>query len=208
MALKIGRMVVGSIGTNVYYVYDENDKKAILFDPADHGKRIYEKLDELGITISAIFLTHGHFDHIYGIKELKDVCEAKVYASVDEDELLKSSALNVSEDFGRAYTVEADVLVKDSQEMDIDGIKFKVISTPGHTKGSVCYYFEEDGYLICGDTLFCGSCGRTDFPTGSGAQLNRSIKDKLMALPDEVKIFPGHGDPSTIGFERESNPFC
>lgn len=208
MALKIGRIVAGYVQTNVYFVYDDENKKAIVFDPADDGQGIYDKLKASGIEAAAIFLTHGHFDHIYGVKALKELTGAKVYASIDEDDLLKDPELNVSAQTGRVCTVEADVLLKDSEEVEIEGLKVKMIATPGHTKGSCCFYFEEAGFLICGDTLFLGSCGRTDLPTGSGATIERSIQEKLMALPDEVRIFPGHGDASTIGFERENNPFC
>lgn len=208
MALKIGRIVAGYVQTNVYFVYDENDKKAVVFDPADDGKGIYDKLNASGISVVAIFLTHGHFDHIYGVKELKELTDVKVYASADEDDVLKDAELNVSAQTGRQCTVVADVLLKDGEETDIEGMKIKMIATPGHTKGSCCFYFEEAGFLICGDTLFLGSCGRTDLPTGSSATLDRSIREKLMVLPDEVRIFPGHGDASTIGFERETNPFC
>lgn len=208
MALKIGRMVLGYVSTNVYFVYDENNKKAIVFDPADDGDGIYKSLKNEGIDVSAIFLTHGHFDHIYGVKALKEASSAKVYAAEPEAELLKDPELNASSQTGRIASITADVLLRDGEIVDIDGLKVKVIFTPGHTAGSCCFYFEEEKMLICGDTLFLGSCGRTDLPTGSEAAIDRSIKEKLMCLPDDVRIYPGHGNPSTIGFERENNPFC
>lgn len=208
MALKIGRMVLGYVSTNVYFVYDENNKKAIVFDPADDGDGIYKSLKNEGIDVSAIFLTHGHFDHIYGVKALKEASSAKVYAAEPEAELLKDPELNASSQNGRIASITADVMLRDGEIVDIDGLKVKVIFTPGHTAGSCCFYFEEEKMLICGDTLFLGSCGRTDLPTGSEAAIDRSIKEKLMCLPDDVRIYPGHGNPSTIGFERENNPFC
>lgn len=208
MALKIGRIVSGYVQTNVYFVYDEEKKQAIVFDPADNGSGIAKKLSDAGIEVAAIFLTHGHFDHIYGVKELKAETNALIYASKDEDKLLKDPELNVSAQTGRVCTVEADVLLEDGSVTDIAGMQVKMISTPGHTAGSCCYYFEDAKILICGDTLFLGSCGRTDLPTGSSAAIDRSIKEKLMCLPDDVRVYPGHGDSSTIGFERESNPFC
>lgn len=208
MSLRIGRTVIGSVQTNVYFVYDEVNKKALVFDPAGDGKGIYNKLKDAGIDVAAILLTHGHFDHIFGVKDLKEAAGVKVYASEDEDELLKTPSINCSEMVGRPCSITADVLLKDNEELDIDGIKFKVLFTPGHTEGSCCYYFEEDGILISGDTLFFCSCGRTDLPTGSGAKISRSLRDVLMKLPDDVQVYPGHGDSTTIGFERENNLFC
>ena len=100
-----------------------------------------------------------------------------------------------------------DELLKDNDEVEIQGIKVKMISTPGHTAGSCCYLIEEAGILLAGDTLFAGSCGRTDLPTGSGGKMSRSLKDVLMKLPDDVKVYPGHGGTTTIGYEKENNPF-
>jgi len=206
MALKIGRMVVGYVQTNVYFVYDEDTKKAIVFDPASDGEGIYKKITDNGLEISAICLTHGHFDHIWGVKALKELSGVKVYAYEAEDELLKDAELNVSAQTGKPCSVTADELFKDGQEVTIDGIKFKVIYTPGHTEGSCCYYFEEDKILISGDTLFYCSCGRTDLPTGSGGKLDRSLK-KLMELPEDVKVYPGHGCATDIGHEKANNSF-
>jgi len=208
MSIKIGSMVMGYVQTNCYFVYDEEKKSAIVFDPPGDGEGIYNSLKAHDISVAAIFLTHGHFDHIMGVNELRNASGAKVYASKYEEDVLLSSHLNVSDQIGRAYTVKADVLLDDEETVEIAGMKVKMISTPGHTKGSCCYYFEDAGYLVAGDTLFAGSCGRTDLPTGSGGMLDRSIKEKLMRLPDEVKLYPGHGESSTIGHERKYNPFC
>lgn len=208
MGLKIGSMCIGYVQTNCYFVYDEDKKEALLFDPAVDGKGINAALTRNGITVAGIFLTHGHFDHILGANELREETATKIYASELEEDVLLSSDLNVSDQTGRACTVKPDVLLKDGEEVTVAGIKVKMISTPGHTHGSCCYYFEEAGILISGDTLFAESCGRTDLPTGSGGTLDRSIKEKLMKLPDEVKIYPGHGEDSTIGHERKYNPFC
>lgn len=206
MSVKIGRMVAGYVQTNVYFVYDDETKKAIVIDPATDGKNIYDTLVDKGLDVCAICLTHGHFDHIWGVKELKEAAGVKVYAYEAEDELLKDPEINVSLDAGRACSVTADVLFADGEEADIEGIKFKVIYTPGHTEGSCCFYFENEKFLISGDTLFYCSCGRTDLPTGSGGKLDKSLK-KLMELPEDVKVFPGHGDATTIGFEKKNNPF-
>lgn len=205
--LKIGRIVLGMCQTNCYFVYEEGSSRAIVFDPADKGDYIYNGLKGKGFTVEAILLTHGHFDHIWGSKKLKELSGAKIYAYEEEKEVCEDSAVNVSAQAGRAYTVEADEYVKDGAELTVAGMTCRLIATPGHTKGSCCYYFEEDGILISGDTLFQESVGRTDLPTGSMSRLIRSIKEKLLCLPDEVKVYPGHGESTTIGYEKEHNAF-
>ena len=141
------------------------------------------------------------------MEALKELSGAKVYACEEEKEVCESASLNVSKGAGRPCTVEADSYVKDGEEIIIDGIACRLIATPGHTKGSCCYYFADDKILISGDTLFQESVGRTDLPTGSMGTLVRSIKEKLLPLPEEVKVYPGHGDSTTIGYEKKYNPF-
>ena len=205
--LKIGKMIVSAGPTNCFVVYDDEKKDAIVFDPGDEGGLVYEKLAGAGLKVAAIYLTHGHFDHIEGCNELKKLSGAPIYALDEEAEICKDVSLDLSEGFGRAYVVEPDGYVRDGELREEAGISFRVIATPGHTKGSCAYYFEEDGFLIGGDTLFLESVGRTDFPTGSMSQLVRSVKEKLFVLPDEVKVFSGHGEATTIGHEKKYNPF-
>ena len=147
------------------------------------------------------------FDHIWGVEGLKKCSGARVYAYEGEKELCESDSLNVSRDVGRPCTVTPDVLLKDGQKVEIAGMQFQVIATPGHTKGSCCYYFEEAGVLLSGDTLFQDSVGRTDLPTGSMSALVRSVREKLMVLPDDVTVYPGHGECTSIGHERKYNAF-
>lgn len=207
MSLKIGRIVMGVCQTNCYFVYREGEKEAVVFDPADQGDMLYQKLTEAGFTVAAVFLTHGHFDHIWGTKRLCELSGARLYAYEAEKALCEDAAANVSEQAGRAYTVEPDVYLKDGEEITVAGMTFRLIATPGHTVGSCCFYFEEDQILISGDTLFQDSVGRTDLPTGSYSELVRSIREKLLVLPDEAIVYPGHGDETTIGHERKYNPF-
>lgn len=205
--LKIGRIVMGMCQTNCYFVYEEGKNQVLLFDPADQGGYIYNALKEKGFTVAAILLTHGHFDHIWGVNEIKDLSGAKVYAYEKEKGLCEDASLNVSKGAGRACTVKADRYVKDGEEISEAGITCRLLATPGHTSGSCCYYFEPDKLLISGDTLFQESVGRTDLPTGSMSALVRSVKEKLFPLPDEVKVYPGHGEATTIGHEKKYNPF-
>lgn len=205
--LKIACMTIGVCATNCYYVYREGSTEVIVFDPADRGGDIYHAITEKGFKIGAILLTHGHFDHIWGAEELRSKSGARIYAYEKEQPMCESSNLNLSAQMGRACTIKVDCYRKDGEKIRVGNLKCRLLATPGHTAGSCCYYFEEDGKLFSGDTLFCQSVGRTDFPTGSMSEIVRSVKEKLMVLPDEVKVYPGHGDTTTIGFERENNPF-
>ena len=205
--LKIGRIVLGICQTNCYFIYEDGKKQVIVFDPADQGEYLYNKLKENGFQVEAILLTHGHFDHIWGLEALRSLSGAKVYAYEGEKALCEDASLNVSKGAGRACTVKADEYVGDGAEITAAGITCKLIATPGHTAGSCCYYFEDDKILISGDTLFQESVGRTDLPTGSMSTLVRSIRETLMVLTEDVKVYPGHGETTTIGYEREYNPF-
>lgn len=205
--LKIGKIVLGSVQTNCYFLYLEDSNKIIVIDPADRGEYLYNAFSEKGYEVVAILLTHAHFDHIWGCNKLRELSGAKVYAWEEEQAVCESASLNVSEDVGRPYTVIVDQYFKDGEVISIEGMKFKVIGTPGHTKGSCCYYFEEDEILISGDTLFEGSVGRTDLPTGNGEVLLRSLREKLMCLPDNVRVFSGHGGSTTMGEEKKYNPY-
>lgn len=205
--LKIGRLMLGICQTNCYFVYQEGSTDVIFFDPADKGDYIYEKLQEKGLNVKGILLTHGHFDHIWGTNKLRELSGAPIYAYEAEKVLCENAITNVSDQVGRPYTVVPDYYVKDGEEITIAGMTCKVIATPGHTVGSCCYYFEEAGMLIAGDTLFQESVGRTDLATGSMSAIIHSVKDKLFLLPDETKVYPGHGDVTSIGHEKRYNPF-
>ena len=204
--MKIIAMEVGVIGTNCYVVINEEQKKGVVIDPGGDADQILEKKKKKGITIEAIFLTHGHSDHIMAVDEVREVTGAKVYISeADADMLTKASSnLSVYMGAGKEFK-EADEFLVDGEIITAAGLKFQVVATPGHTKGGIC--------LLCGDTVFCGdtifseSIGRTDLPGGSYSQILHSIKTKIMVLPDEMKLLPGHGPATTIGWERRRNPF-
>ncbi len=206
--LKIGRLMMGVCQTNCYFVYEEGKREVIFIDPADNGAYIYDRLQEKGFTVAGILLTHGHFDHIWGLAELREHSGAKVYAYAGEKALCGDARLNVSAGAGRACTADVDVYGNDGDEITIAGITCRLIATPGHTEGSCCYYFPDGGFLISGDTLFAESVGRTDLPTGDMGALVRSVKEKLFVLPDETRVYPGHGEATEIGYEKKYNPFC
>ncbi|MBE5877343.1 MAG: MBL fold metallo-hydrolase [Lachnospiraceae bacterium] len=203
--IKIRRMTI--CVTNCYYVFREGSDEIVIVDPGEKGEVIYEDVKSLGISkVAGILLTHGHGDHIGGAKKLQELTGAKIYAFEDEAEILRDGVKNLSGWFGEPYGMDADVYLRDNEEFDMAGFHFKVIHTPGHTQGSCCYYAEEDGYLFCGDTIMNLSVGRTDFYSGSEATLMRSIHERIFTLPDETKICSGHGDKTTVAFERENNP--
>ena len=178
-----------------------------MIDPADHAQKIIEWMKSENLKPVAILLTHGHFDHIMGVEGIRKEYGIPVYASRDEVDVLAKPQLNVSTMMGAYLSMKADELFCDGDVLELAGMKLKVISTPGHTIGSVCFYIEEEKVLISGDTLFEASVGRTDFPTGSSRQLIESIKTRLFILPDDTSVFPGHGGTTSIGYEKLHNPF-
>lgn len=201
MSLVVKNMVLGMIMTNCYIAYDDVVKEAFIVDPADSADEIQLKITELGVKPVAILLTHGHFDHIGAVDELRDKYKIKVYVYEDEKDVMISDA-NLASMIGKRMSVEADEYLRDLQTIIIGGEKIQVIHTPGHTKGSCCFYLPDEKVLFSGDTMFCQSFGRTDFPTGSMSQLISSIKNRLLKLDDDVKVYPGHNEETKIGFER------
>ena len=201
--MKIERLALGSYAANCYLVYDENTKDAIIIDPGAAGSQIAKHIQDIGLRAKFIVLTHNHPDHIGGLGEVKAGTGAKVAIHADD-----APGLQRISRFGSAGAAPApapDVLLKDGDELDVGSLRFHVIHTPGHTQGGICLLI--DNYLFSGDTLFNTSIGRSDMPGGNGGQLIEAIFTKLLTLPDDIVVLPGHGPDTTIGAERAGNPF-
>ena len=194
--MEIKKLVLGPLKTNCYFVINNNE--CVVIDPATNSEKILEFAQENKVNIKAIFLTHGHFDHCSATLSLQNT-GIKVYTSKFDYEILKSSPKDFKLSPTKGFT--ADFVVKDNQEIDLIGLKIKVITTPGHTEGSVSYLIENN--LFCGDTIFeGGDYGRFDFFSGNYEKIKQSIKEKLFTLNDNIKVFPGHGVDTTIGREK------
>ena len=204
---KIDSRILSEVGTNCYLLCNMDIKECVLIDPADSQDEISRMIDESGCSLKGILLTHGHFDHIMAADAVRDKYGVKVYASCDEKNTLEQPHINLGEAYGLKLSVKADVWHKDGEILKLAGFDIEALHTPGHTEGGSCYYIREIGVLFSGDTLFCGSVGRTDFPGGSMSEIVRSIKEKVMVLPDDTKVYPGHGEGTSVGYERENNPF-
>lgn len=205
--MKLEKFVIGIVGTNCYLLVNEDTKECILVDPAACPAELINHIKNQNQKLTGILLTHGHFDHILGIDGFLEEFPVPVYAHEAEKGLLNDPSLNASSSFGQGYTFSRAHYLKDGEKFKLAGFELEVIHTPGHTTGGCCYYIKDEGVLLSGDTLFCGSVGRTDFPTGDGNLLVRSIKEKLMCLPEETKVYPGHMGETTIGAEKMHNSF-
>ena len=200
------RLVVGPLQVNCFIVADEKTKEAVVIDPGDDAQEIIKIIKEKDLKVKYIVNTHGHFDHIGANKAIKDISGAEILIHED-DAVVLASAPRHSAAFGMpsVSSPPADRYIKHGEVISAGEVALKVLHTPGHSPGGICLL--EEGMVFTGDALFAGSIGRTDFPGGDLMTLLRSIKTNLMVLPDETKVFSGHGPASTIGDERRENPF-
>ncbi len=200
------RMTLGSMTVNCYIAADEETRAAVLFDAPDEAEKIIEYLDENGLKLRTVFLTHAHFDHMGALDSLIRATGAKLALHEADVKYLNNPSLNLSGMMGISFSeFHADFTVSHGDVIREDGISIRVIHTPGHTEGSVCYLLGD--ILVSGDTLFHHSVGRADFPLGSFDDEIKYIKERLMVLDDCVKVYPGHGFSTTIGRERKENPY-
>lgn len=207
MSITLMRIPLGAYQTNCYIVGSEAHNHVVIIDPGAEGSQLVQLLQDRQLEPQAILLTHGHSDHIGAVQALVDTYKIPVYIHKRDKEFLSNSELNLSAFNGLHFTVSCDDLreVKQGDQLVFDDIAFKVLETPGHTPGGICFY--QPGLVFVGDTLFRDSVGRTDFPNGSFEDLIASIKKQLFVLPDQTVVYPGHGPETRIDYEKMNNPF-
>jgi glyoxylase-like metal-dependent hydrolase (beta-lactamase superfamily II) len=199
---------VGMLQCNCSIFGDEQTREAIVIDPGDDVSQILEVLAKHGLRVKAIVITHAHIDHIGGAQELKRITKAPVYMNLNDAGLQAMMATQAAWlGVPTPESVEIDAPLNDGATLQLGQTEFHVLHTPGHTQGSISLWIPSEGKLVAGDTLFAGSIGRTDLPGGDGRQILRSIHQKLLPLPEETTVIPGHGDITTIGQEKEFNFF-
>jgi hydroxyacylglutathione hydrolase len=199
---------VGMLQCNCSIFGDEQSREAMVVDPGDEIASVLEIVARHRLTVKAIVITHAHIDHIGGAQKLKQATGAPVYMNLQDTELQKM--MPVQAGWLGVPTPEAvaiDVAVNDGDKLVVGATEVRVLHTPGHTQGSISLWIPSERKLLAGDTLFRGSIGRTDLPGGDGRQILRSIRDSLLPLPEETVVIPGHGENTTIGQEKEFNPF-
>jgi hydroxyacylglutathione hydrolase len=199
---------VGPLACNCTILGDEDAGEAIVIDPGDEVGRIHRRLSELGLKLKQILITHAHIDHVGGALKLKRLTNAPIFLNQSDLPLLNMMAMQAAwVGVGTPETAPPDETLSEGLTVGLARYPAQVLHTPGHTQGSVCLHFAPLKMILAGDTLFAGSIGRTDLPGGNYDQIIESIHSRLLALPDETRVFPGHGPVTTIGEERKSNPF-
>ena len=205
--MNIIHLISGPIADNTYILYDESNECAIVDAPFECAKQIEPIIKEKGLVVKYILITHTHWDHIGGLAELKNATNATICVHKEDAFRLKQEIASLGGMDVQIQTVEPDKIIKDGEILSCGNMQIEVLHTPGHSPGAVCYLERKFGNVFVGDTLFHLSIGRTDFPGSDYATLINSIKTKLLVLPDDFKVFCGHNESTTIGFERNNNPY-
>lgn len=200
------RIPVGHLQANCYIMGDKDTKQVVVIDPGDQGEIIYQIIIRNGYEVQSIIVTHGHMDHIGAVKYIKEKTGAPVVIHEADSSALTDSVKNLSALMGlECVQVPADIELKNGDHIKVGKYELQVIHTPGHSPGGICILTED--ILFSGDTLFQQSVGRTDLPGGNPEQLIHIIRDKLFILPDDTKVYPGHGPSTTIAEEKQTNPY-
>ncbi len=199
----IKKISVGIMPTNCYIVYDDKFKEALVIDPGYESEEITKFIKEEELNVKYIYLTHCHFDHIMGVDWLRNELKVPVACLDKEEDNIKDEDITMGKDIIlKEITVVPDKIFFENDEIQVGTLNFEIIHTPGHTSGSSCLY--GNGILISGDTLFKGTYGRCDLPTGNLYEIKKSIKTKLFELPNDTVVYPGHGETTTIGEEKQN----
>ncbi len=199
---------VGPLQCNCSVIGDEASREAMVIDPGDEVEEVLALVKKHGLEVKQIVITHAHIDHVGGAMKLRRLTGAPVLLNQNDSALLKMLDVQAAwVGMAPPEPVEIDQSLADGDTVRAGGLSASVLHTPGHTEGSVCLYFPAQSKLIAGDTLFAGSIGRTDLPGGSLEKILRSLHQRVLALPDDTVVIPGHGPATSIGRERESNPF-
>jgi glyoxylase-like metal-dependent hydrolase (beta-lactamase superfamily II) len=202
--MRLQRFTLGEVMVNTYLFWEEGTREAIVIDPGRPVEPILSALKENNLKLVGIILTHGHYDHILGVSDLKSKINAPVYAHSGDAAMLANPVLNLSQLFAEEIILKPDRLLAEGDAINVGSFMLTVRHTPGHTPGGICLFGED--LLFSGDTLFARSIGRTDLPGGDQGTLLHSVRS-LLSLSDQTRVFPGHGPETRIGIERAVNPF-